>query len=59
MKNKFAQWVAHKLPPRVVYFTFIRFWAHATCTDEGTTMTPDEMKWYKAIELWERKHGKI
>lgn len=59
MKNRIAQWIAYIMPPRVVYFCFIRFWAHATCTDEGGAMTPDDMKWTKAIELWHRTYGKF
>jgi hypothetical protein len=59
MKNRTAQWIAGKLPPRLVYFAFIRLWAHATSTDEGQNMTPDEMNWTKALELWERTHGKV
>lgn len=59
MSEKLAQWIAWQLPPKVVYFAFIRFWAHATCTDEGAGMTPTEMTWDKAIDLWERKYGRI
>lgn len=56
--EKLYQWVAYRLPQRLVYFVFIRFWANATTIDEGRNMTPDEMTWTKAIELWERYHEK-
>lgn len=54
-----AEWVAGKLPPKVIYFAFFRFWGHATIFDEGANMHPHDIKWSKAIELWERKHGKV
>lgn len=57
--NKFYQFVAHLLPSKLVYFCYIRFLAHATTTDEGQKMTPDEMTFSKAVELWERKHGRV
>ena len=58
MKETLQNKIAWLLPQRIVYFAFIRFWAFATSFDEGATMTPDEMTWTKAIELWERKFGK-
>jgi len=48
------QKIAHWLPKKLVYFAFIRFWAFATTHDEGCKMTPDEMTWSKASEIWER-----
>lgn len=59
MKNYISEKISGILPARVIYFCFIRLWAHATCTDEGATMTPDEMNWTLAIKLWERKYGKF
>lgn len=59
MKEKIYRKLAGLVPAKLAYFVFIRFWAHATCTDEGAMMTPDEMTWSKAIELWERNYGKI
>ncbi len=55
--ERLSRALAWLLPANVVYWAFIRFWANATCTDEGRKMHPDEMTWTKAIELWERKHG--
>lgn len=57
--TKIYEKIAWMLPKKVVYFAFIRFWAHATSYKEGQTMTPDEMSWTKAIELWEDKYGKV
>ena len=55
--EKFYQHVAQLLPPKLVYFCYIRFMAHATTTDEGQKITPDGMTFSKAVELWERKYG--
>lgn len=51
--NDFYQWIADKIPKRLVYFCFIRFMAYATTHGEGTRMTPDEITFSKAIEIWE------
>lgn len=58
MKDKIYNKIAWLLPQRVIYFAFFRFWANATTFEEGAEMTPDQMKWDKAIELWERKYDK-
>lgn len=58
MKDKIYQKLAYFLPSRLIYFCYIRFMAHATTTDEGSRMTPDEMTFGKATELWERSYGK-
>lgn len=50
--------IANHLPQRVVFHAFLRFWAHATTYKEGSSMTPTEMTWRKAIELWEDKYGR-
>lgn len=52
----FYRWVVRLLPAKLIYFAYIRFMAHATCTDEGTRYTPDEMTFSKAVELWERTY---
>lgn len=57
--NKFYEKIAYYLPHKLVYFCYIRFMANATTTDEGCKMTPDEMTFTKATELWERKHGRV
>lgn len=58
MKDKIYNRIAWMLPQRVIYFAFFRFWGHATSYKEGGTMTPDQMSWQKAIELWEDRYGK-
>jgi len=58
MKDKIYQKLAYLIPSRLVYFCYIRLMAHATTTDEGCKMTPDEMGFSKAAELWERSYGK-
>ena len=59
MKEKLLMKLAWMLPPSLVYFAYIRLMAHATTMDEGCKMTPDEMTFSKATELWERTYGKI
>lgn len=51
--TKFYQWVAGILPKRLIYFCYIRFMAYVTTHGEGERMTPDEMTFSKAIEIWE------
>jgi len=58
MKDKIYNKIAWLLPQRVVYWAFFRFWSCATSFEEGAKMSPDEMTWSKALELWERKHKK-
>lgn len=57
-KLLFFQWLAWKLPRRLVYFVTIRLWAYATCGDYGTTdlnaITVDE-----AIQRWERHDNSV
>lgn len=55
--EKIYQKIAWLLPQRLVYFAFIRFWANATTFEEGSKITPDEMTWAKAIELWEKRYS--
>lgn len=59
MKNTIYQKIAHLLPAKLIYFCYIRFMANATTLDEGSYMTPDEMTFSKANELWERRYGKM
>lgn len=33
--GEFWQWIAFKLPRKLVYHIAIRLWAHATCCDEA------------------------
>lgn len=58
MKEKIYNWIAWHLPQRVIYHAFFRFWGHATTYAEGQGLTPDEMTWGKACDLWERKYGR-
>lgn len=51
--TKMYQWIADKLPKRLVYFCYIRFMAYATTHGEGERITPDEMTFSKAVEIWE------
>ena len=51
--NKIYQWIADKLPKRLIFFCYVRFMAFATTHGEGVKMTPDEMGFSKAVEIWE------
>lgn len=51
--TRLYQWIASKLPKRLVYFCFINFMAYATTHGEGTMMSPDEITFSKAVEIWE------
>ena len=51
--NNFYQWVANKLPKKLIYFCYIRFMAYATTHGEGVYMTPDEVTFSKAVDIWE------
>ena len=57
--DNFYHKIARMMPKKLVYFCYINFMAHATTTDEGRKMTPDEMTFAKAVELWERTYGKM
>ncbi len=46
------QWIAWKLPRRVVYFAYIRLHAAAT-TGRFSNRTPDEVTWSEAVKAWE------
>lgn len=59
MNVSIYQRIAHLLPAKLVYYCYIRFVANATSLDEGSTVTPDEMSFSKACELWERRYGKM
>lgn len=51
--NNIYQWIAGHLPKKLVYFCYIRFLAFATSHGEGSGITPDEMTFSKAVEIWE------
>lgn len=51
--TKLYQWIANKLPKKLVYFCYIRFMAFASTHGEGEKMTPDEITFSKAVEIWE------
>lgn len=51
---KLPQWIAWKLPRRVVYFAYIRLHSYATCT-KYSDKTPNEVDWSMALNTWETK----
>ena len=50
--EKFYQWLAFKLPKRLVYWCYIRVHSYATTTEEFKDKTPDEVNWHQALEAW-------
>lgn len=46
----FWQWLAHRLPRRLVYFAYIRVMAHAWA--EVGNKHPDEIGYQEACERW-------
>jgi hypothetical protein len=52
MSDKFWQWVAARLPKRLVYFASIRLIAYATTGKYGTTIVP-ELSAMDALQRWE------
>lgn len=59
MKNKLCQWIAAKLPKRLVLFTYIQLMAEVTTFGEGKKLSPDEITYSTAYKLFEQKHGKF
>ena len=47
--------LVYLMPRSLVYCAAVRFWAHATTTDEGVHLTLDEMTFTKATEIWNRR----
>jgi hypothetical protein len=58
MKDKIYTKIAWLLPQRLVYWAFIRFWSSVTTFEEGAHMTPDQITFSLAIDLWNRRHQK-
>ncbi len=51
-RNGLADWIAWKLPKKVVYFAAIRLIAFATTGEYGSTVVP-ELGAMDAIRRWE------
>ena len=57
LRDKFYNWIASRLPRRIVYHAVIRVWAGVTTT-KYTAKTPDEVTWDMALSAWMDGHGK-
>ncbi len=53
--EKFYQWLANRLPRKLVYFAYIRLHAAAT-TGKYSHRCPDEVDWSEALKAWEAQH---
>ena len=51
----FWQWLAFKLPKKLVYHCAIRVWAHATTCPSGRTEIAGETTMENAIKRWEKE----
>lgn len=52
MYEKFCQWLAWKLPKKVVYWCAIRLFAHAT-TNEYSSQNVPELLAIEALKRWD------
>lgn len=55
LPGRFCWWLAWRLPERVVYFAFMRLWAHATTGPWGD-VGPDSVTWSQACDRWTKAH---
>lgn len=53
--NAFWQWLAFRLPKKLVYHCAIRIWAHATTCPSGCNETVHETTVDNAIRRWEKE----
>ena len=53
MRNRIANWIAHHLPRKVVYFATIRAWANATI-EEYSSITATEVTAVEVLDRWEQ-----
>lgn len=53
MYEKICEWLAWKLPRRLVYWSAIRLMAHATAGEYGSTC-PSELNVIEALKRWEK-----
>ncbi len=49
--HKVFLWFVWKLPRTVIYWAFIRVWAHGTSGEYGAT-SPDDLTWHEALKRW-------
>ena len=52
IKDKICEWIAYRLPKRVVYFCAIRLGAYATTGKFSKTIVP-EVTFMTALERWD------
>lgn len=56
VKDRISYFIASKLPKRVLYHCLIYIWSILT-TRVYTSLCPDEIDVFLAMEGWERKYG--
>ena len=54
-KDTFCQWLAFKLPKKLVYHCTIRVWAHATTCPSGRKELVYDTTMDDALRRWEKK----
>ena len=56
MKNTFYEWLAYRLPERLVYFVAIRLMAHGTSGEYGKTNVT-AVRAITLLRRWEKDNG--
>ena len=51
--TKVYQCIAGKLPKRLLYLCYMQFMAYVTTHGEGSKLSPNEITFDKAVEIWE------
>ena len=54
--DSFYQFIANVIPPKLVYWAYIRLMAFASTHDEGATMGVDQISFGTATDIWRRYH---
>jgi hypothetical protein len=51
--TKIYQWIAKKLPKRLIYFCYIRFMSFASTHGSGCKKSPNDICFDEAVDIWE------
>jgi len=54
--KKFYEWLAWRLPRKLVYYCAVRLMAYATTGRWGHEF-PDQVRMMKALERWDQPHN--
>lgn len=51
--NNIYQWIAHRLPKRLIYFCYIEFMARVTASPGGEREVVGDINFNKATKIWD------